>query len=206
MRVTIVDYDAGNIRSVANAVWRAGGEPEIACDPDSVRLAERIILPGVGAAGAALARLRERHLDEALGEVRRIGRPILGICVGMQVFADELFEFGRHRGLGWMRGRIEAIDPHGDKGVRVPHIGWAEVTFTERRTTLIGPSSRDRHFYFCHSYRLVGDEGVSVARVSYGSPFTCAVSFGSVFACQFHPEKSQLAGQRLLERFLEWRP
>lgn len=206
MNVVVVDYGAGNIGSVANALWRAGAEPVISADPDVVARAERVVLPGVGAAGAAAAQLRALGLEAGLNAYRATGRPFLGICVGMQLLADDLLEYGHHKGLGWMRGRVELIDPAGDPSVRVPHMGWSEVEATARGVELIGSSVRDRTFYFCHSYRLVGDEGVAAATVAHGAPFTCAVLFDNVFACQFHPEKSQVAGQKLIERFLDWAP
>jgi len=206
VKVAVIDYGVGNLRSVATALWRAGGEPEITSDPDAIRRAERIVLPGVGAAGAAITRLRGLHLDAALADFRVTGRPFLGICVGMQLLAEELLEFGRHRGLGWMRGVVDRLEITDDPELRVPHIGWNEIAHTERGSALLGSSLRERYFYFCHSYRLTGDEGVAVARTTHGAAFTSAVQFDNVFACQFHPEKSHVAGQKLLERFLAWRP
>lgn len=206
MKVTVVDYGAGNITSVANAIWRAGGEPVISAEPEAISRAQRVVLPGVGAAGAAAEKLRALGLDASLDAFRATGRPFLGICVGMQLLAEDLLEYGHHRGLGWIRGRVELIDPAGETGVRVPHMGWSEVSLTGRRSSMLGASARERSFYFCHSYRLVGDDGVAVATVNHGPPFTCAVETDNVFACQFHPEKSQIAGQRLIERFLDWNP
>ncbi len=206
MKVAVIDYGAGNLRSVATALWRAGGEPKVTSDPDEIRRAERVVLPGVGAAGAAIAQLRALHLDSALAEFRATARPFLGICVGMQILAQELLEFGQHRGLGWMPGTVDRLDTTDDPRLRVPHIGWSEISPTERGSALLGASLRDRYFYFCHSYRLTRDVGVAVARATHGSAFTCAVQFDNVFACQFHPEKSHIAGQKLLERFLAWRP
>jgi len=206
VKTTVVDYGAGNLRSVTTALWRAGAETEIASDPDAVRRAERIVLPGVGAAGAAMASLRERGLASALDEFRATGRPFLGICVGMQLLADELREFGSHQGLGWIRGAVDRIPVDGDGDLRVPHMGWSEIESTDRASPLLGTSRRDRYFYFCHSYRLVDDVGVAVARATHGAKFTCAIAVDNVFACQFHPEKSHVAGQKLLERFLEWAP
>jgi glutamine amidotransferase len=206
LNVIVVNYGAGNIGSVVNALWRAGADPIVTADPDRVRRADRVVLPGVGAAGPAIVKLRELGLDEALEEVRRAGRPLLGICVGMQLMAEELLEFGRHKGLGWIRGTVELLDTGGDPMVRVPHIGWSHIQEVGGKSRMIGLSPKDRFFYFCHSYRLTGDEGVAVARVDHGVPFTCAIEFDSVFACQFHPEKSHVAGQRLLARFLNWNP
>jgi imidazole glycerol-phosphate synthase subunit HisH len=204
MKVTIVDYGAGNLGSVHQAFWLAGAEPETSSNPDNIKQAERIVLPGVGAAGTALECLRALGLDQAMDEVRRLGRPILGICLGLQVMAEEIEEYGVHRGLGWIKGKVSRIPSA--PNVRIPHIGWSRVDTTDRAGDLIGTSDRDRYFYFCHSNRLHADEGVAAATVIHGEPFTVAVRFDNVFAVQFHPEKSQLAGQRLINRFLNWSP
>lgn len=206
MKTTIVDYGAGNLRSVATALWRAGAEPEIACDPDAVRAADRLVLPGVGAAGAAMESLRALGLADALDAFRATGRPFLGICVGMQVLAEDLLEYGAHRGLGWVRGTVDRLPTAGDPSPRVPHMGWSEIVPDGTGSPLLGASRRDRFFYFCHSYRLAERDGVTVARATHGEAFTCAIAFENVFACQFHPEKSHIAGHKLLERFLDWSP
>lgn len=202
MDIKIVDYGAGNLGSVHQAFWTAGAEPEITSDPHEIANAERIVLPGVGAAGAALEQIRARGLDKAMDIARQKGTPIFGICLGLQIMAEEIDEYGIHRGLGWMKGKVSRISD----SVRVPHMGWAKIETTERADNLIGTSERDRHFYFCHSNRLYLDEGVTAATVRHGEDFTVAVRFGNIFAVQFHPEKSQLAGQKLIQRFLAWSP
>jgi len=204
MNVTIVDYGAGNLGSVHQAFWTAGAEPETTSDPDKIANAERIVLPGVGAAGAALEQIRARGLDQAMDAARNNGTPILGICLGLQMMAEEIDEYGIHRGLGWMKGKVSRIPE--TASVHVPHMGWTKIETTERAGSLIGASDRDRHFYFCHSNRLHLDEGVAAATVNHGETFTVAVRFGNVFAVQFHPEKSQLAGQKLIKQFLAWSP
>jgi imidazole glycerol-phosphate synthase subunit HisH len=206
MNPLVVDYGAGNLRSVAQALWRVGAEPEISADPQCVRRAERVVLPGVGAAGPALKRLRSAQLDCALNEARSAGCPIFGICLGMQFMAEELLEYGRHQGLGWIRGKVEILDAARYPSARVPHMGWNEIEPTGRATLMSCSKRQDRNFYFCHSYHLSGDDDIAVARVTHGATFTCAVQFDTVFATQFHPEKSHVAGQRLIERFLTWRP
>jgi glutamine amidotransferase len=205
-RVCIVDYGAGNLASVKRAVWRAGGDAEIAAAPEELAHAERVVLPGVGAAGAAAAGLRERGWPAALDEyVRHRGRPMLGICVGMQLLAERLHEFGLHAGLGWIPGDVVALPPAPD--ARVPHMGWNTVTIAPEAKALFGTPSETPVYYFCHSFMLTGaPDDIVVARAEHGCDVVAAVQSGTVFATQFHPEKSQVEGERLLAAFLAWKP
>lgn len=203
--VAVVDYGSGNIASVVNALWSAGAEPEILNTPEALARAERIVLPGVGAAGAALERLRRGGFEEALNDYRRAGRPMLGICVGMHLLAQELEEFGLHRGLGWLAGRVIRLADDPGSGIRVPHMGWSEVAPVNGGSAWFGNSAAARYFYFCHSYRLAGEQAV-MATARHGVEFPAAVQFDSVMAVQFHPEKSSVNGRLLLERFLAWTP
>jgi glutamine amidotransferase len=203
-RVAIIDYGAGNLASVVNALWVAGAEPSVARTPDDLKRADRLILPGVGAGGAALDALRRTGFDQALGEARSAGQPILGICVGLQMMAEQLEEFGQHQGLGWIKGRVTRIPSRW--GVRVPHMGWAKITPTAASREIFAGGAASQHYYFCHSYMLTDDKNVATATVNHGEEFTVAVRFENVMAVQFHPEKSQVNGRRLLERFLDWRP
>jgi imidazole glycerol-phosphate synthase subunit HisH len=206
--VHIVDIGAGNIASVANALYRAGGEPILVKDPDMIASADRIVLPGVGAAGDFLARLRERHMEEALTRaVRERGRPMLGICVGMQVLAENLYEFGHHKGLGWFKGDVISLREIDGAFPRVPHMGWNEIEAGDAKPEPISAMRNQRTVYFCHSYVLRGAEPATIAAtVDYGRPVIAAIARDSVMATQFHPEKSQHAGARLLEAFLDWSP
>jgi imidazole glycerol-phosphate synthase subunit HisH len=205
--VRIVDYGAGNLASVKRAVWRSGGEAEIATAPEDLADADRIILPGVGAAGAVASGLRARGWDDALEEyVRRRGRPMLGICVGMQILAERLHEFGLHQGLGWIRGDVVAI-PADAPDTRVPHMGWNTVSVTPEAKPLFGTPSASPVYYFLHSFMLTGaPDDVVVARTEHGGDIVAAIRSDTVFATQFHPEKSQVEGERLLGAFLEWKP
>ncbi len=209
MRVIVVDYGAGNVESVRRAVWLAGFDPEISSAPEEVLAADRIILPGVGAAGRAVAALRARGLDEALDEaVCRRGRPMLGICLGMQLLAETLYEFGCHRGLGWIPGSVVPMrDVIGD-GLRVPHMGWNSVTATDTGAMFFPGSREPGHFYFAHSYALDvrPEDPIAAATVIYGRTMVAAVRWNAVFATQFHPEKSQDSGERLLGAFFDWAP
>jgi len=208
MRVGIVDYGAGNLASVANAVYAAGADPIFARTPEEVMQADRIVLPGVGAAGAALKNLRARGLDAALNRsVREGARPMLGICLGMQMMAQRLFEFGEHEGLGWIEGDVRALADIPGAGPRIPHMGWNSVDPLGPGEPFLDRVKGRREFYFCHSYTLIGcPEASLAARTDHGVPLIAAVRVGTVFATQFHPEKSQINGQRLIEAFLEWKP
>lgn len=208
-QVAIVDYGASNLDSVRRAVFRAGTEAALARSPEEIVAADRLILPGVGAAGEAVDKLRAEGLDEALSEaVRTRGRPFLGICLGMQLIAERLREFGDRDGLGWIRGEVVPLDEVIGKRMRVPHMGWNRVRVDERAEKLFRAVRGDRSFYFAHSFTLRQPDGAHdvVARTDYGAPVAAAVLFETVFATQFHPEKSQINGDRLVGAFLEWSP
>ena len=198
MRVTVLDLGLGNLASVAQALARAGGQAAISADPGAIARAERLVLPGQGAfrdCATALA----GPAGDALRRFIESARPFLGICLGMQALFEESLEGGLHRGLGVLRGRVERIVPR--PGEKVPHMGWNTVT-----PGVMGPVSASvaagERFYFVHSYGAVTDEDVSLW-CDYGERrLPAAVERGAVLACQFHPEKSQAAGVRLLEEWL----
>jgi glutamine amidotransferase len=201
--VALIDYGAGNLRSAARAL-EAAGAPHVAvtADPDAIRRAERIVLPGVGAFGACAAALRAvPGLEAALREaVEGQGRPFLGICVGMQLMADEGHEFGVHRGLGWVPGVVRRMDA---PDLKVPQIGWNEVAPGASADGLIQPG----HAYFVHSYALEAADPADIAATTdYGGPRVAAVRRGTCLGVQFHPEKSQAWGLALLARWLRWTP
>ncbi len=200
-RVSIIDYGMGNLRSVANAFTAVGGEPEIVSRAEQLAEAERIVLPGVGAFSDGMRNLRAGGWDEALErEVRQKGKPFLGLCVGMQLLASLGLEHGETEGLGWVPGVCERI-ANGD-GLRVPHIGWNDVDFTQRDGLYAGLEGSDA-FYFVHSFVLrPEDESVVSGVCDYGGPFAASVESGNVCAAQFHPEKSHRAGLHMLRNFL----
>jgi glutamine amidotransferase len=206
--ISIVDYGAGNLASVQNAFAALGLEFEIAHTPESILSANRLVLPGVGAAGTALGRMREVGMDEALTEAVRVrGRPMLGICLGMQLIADTLHEQGNHRGLGWVRGEVVALESLVVKGI-VPHMGWNDAVPRGAAQKFFDPiKEREMVFYFAHSYTMrVEDEKVVGAYTNHGANLVSAVLDETVFAVQFHPEKSQQSGQQLIANFLNWKP
>lgn len=198
-QVALIDYGAGNLHSVANALKAAGADPLITADPDAVRDADRIVLPGVGAFGACARGLRAiPGMVEALEDAAIANaRPFLGICVGMQLMATNGEELGGDTGLGWLPGTVAAIPPA--PGKRVPHMGWNNVT-PGRPHPLIEPGEA----YFLHGFAFSG-EGV-IATTDHGGALTAAIGRDNLAGVQFHPEKSQRYGIALLERFLSWKP
>lgn len=208
-RVHIIDYGIGNIYSVARAVEKVGAEARLTDDPAEIAAADRLILPGVGAFGKGMAGLAERNLDEAVLAFARTGRPLLGICLGMQMLAGESAEFGTHRGLGLIPGQVMPISSKGSDGAprKVPFIGWAmlEPRYTGGYggTPLAGVG-RDEAFYFVHSFHFLPEnEADLVAIYHYDSaPIVAAVARNNIFGCQFHPEKSGPAGLRVIANFL----
>jgi glutamine amidotransferase len=204
--VAVVDYGAGNLRSVAKALERSGLRPVVTGDPDALAACTAIVLPGVGAFADAMVELRRRGLDEALTSAVRAGSFYLGLCLGLQLLFEESDEHGVSPGLGWLPGRVERFDEKGAHGEKlcVPHIGWNEVRFEGDHPLVQRLPERD-YFYFVHSYRAVpSSPGCIVGRTEYGSDFAAAVARDNVFAVQFHPEKSQSAGRRLLDAFRDW--
>ena len=201
--VLVVDYGMGNLRSVAGAVRKVGWEPVVSCNAGEMARAERYILPGVGAFADGMRGLRDRGLVDLLAaEVAGKGKPILGICLGAQLFAREGEEGGPCAGLGWLDARAARIET-GDESLRLPHVGWNDVE-VGRPSPLFEGLPPAPLFYFVHSYLLVCDRVEDVvATTPYGRPVTAAARRGNVHAVQFHPEKSQRAGLDLLRNFLE---
>ncbi len=206
-RIALVDYGAGNLRSVAKALERSRLAPVVTSDPAVVREAEGVLLPGVGAFRDAVTALERAGLADAIRECTTRGRPYLGICFGLQLLFDEGTEHGSTPGLGQLAGRVTRFpdkDANGEP-LRVPHIGWNEVVFegTHPMTNALPP--RDI-YYFVHSYRPEpADPGIIAGRTIYGGlSFCAAVARDNVFAVQFHPEKSQSAGKRLLDAYRLW--
>ena len=208
IKVGIIDYGAGNIASVKKVVDYVGGAPVVISTPEAILQMDRIILPGVGAAGAALTHLHAHHLIEALTErVRKQARPFLGICLGMQLLSNKLYEFGEYLGFGWIPGEVVHLKHVTDHSIRVPHMGWNEVEFKEDSLPFINSLKKNQPYYFAHSFSFkVTDPTMIVGTVDYGSKTVAAVKSETVFATQFHPEKSHLAGQDLIEAFLHWNP
>ena len=201
--IGIVDYGLGNLTSVAGAVEKAGHEPVITADAETLSWAEKLILPGVGAFGDGMANLRARGLIEPLTNlVHSAGTPLLGICLGFQLIARSSREFGDHEGLGWIDARVVRLTPD-DAGLRVPHVGWNDLRQV-RTCVLFDGIPDDALFYYVHSFHMeVADEDLVVGDCDYGGRVVAAVQAGTVYAVQFHPEKSQRHGLTLLRNFLD---
>lgn len=211
--VALIDYGSGNLRSAEKALQRAAAEAGLACQvlvtdrPEQLRLADRVVLPGVGAFADCKAGLLARPgLVEALAEsaIQR-GRPFLGICVGMQLLATRGLEHGTHEGLGWVPGEVAALTP-ADPALKIPHMGWNELTPLAAHPLLAGIPA-GAHAYFVHSYHFRAQRPDNVLAITdYGGPVAAMIGRDNLAGTQFHPEKSQAAGLRLLANFLSWRP
>ena len=198
--LAIVDYGMGNLRSVQKALERVGQAAEVTGDAERIATAPAVVLPGVGAFGACMQNLTRLGLVEPVRAAIAAGRPFLGICLGMQLLFDESEEFGPVRGLGVLPGRVVRFLP--DPALKVPHMGWNQLRVARRVPQLAGIES-GTSVYFVHSYYPVpADPAVIATTTTYGPEFASSVAHENVFACQFHPEKSQRVGLRLLENFV----
>ncbi len=198
--IAIIDYGAGNIRSIEKALEYVGASVQITDEPDTVNKAQAIVLPGVGSGGAAMSRMTERGLDDAIREATQQGKPFLGICLGMQLLADHHAE-GEVDGLSLFPGEVRRI-PHGPK---IPHMGWNQVKPQHTTLDIFDNIPQDAYFYFAHSYYVEPQDSQGVAAVTdYGSPFCSVIVTERVWGTQFHPEKSGSVGLQLLQNFLKW--
>jgi glutamine amidotransferase len=208
----IIDYGAGNLRSAAKALATAAaesgaGEIVVSDDPAVIRGADRLVLPGVGAFADCKRGLESRPgVIEALREtVLAAGRPFLGICVGMQLMATEGVEYGIHPGLDWIKGKVVKLTP-GDPGLKIPQMGWNDLTLRAAHPIFAGLESGD-HGYFVHSYHFIAERPQDVlATVDYGGDVTAVIGRDNLVGVQFHPEKSQKVGLKLLANFVAWKP
>jgi glutamine amidotransferase len=200
--IAVVDVCSGNLRSVQRAIAQVGGDVVITRDAETVRKADKVVVPGQGAFGVFMRGLAVRGLGDALREAIASGRPYLGICLGMQILLDESEEQGPCAGLGVIAGRVERLRPT-DPRLKVPHIGWNQIAFRRADPMLDGVAD-GAHLYFVHSYHAVpSDRSLIAVDAEHGVRLTAAIRKDNVFACQFHPEKSQAVGLRILRNFVE---
>ncbi|MBI5045421.1 MAG: imidazole glycerol phosphate synthase subunit HisH [Candidatus Niyogibacteria bacterium] len=200
-KICILDYGAGNIQSVYNILLAITPDVTVSNKLNDIKLATHIILPGVGAFGVAMDKIRNKiPLAILEDEIFQNKKPFLGICVGMQVLATKGYEFGEHEGLGWIPGSVKKVNAD---SLPLPHVGWNNINILRESPLLKGLDDK-QDFYFVHSYKLVADnESDIVAKTQYGENFNSIVSRDNIFGVQFHPEKSQKAGRLLLENFLK---
>ena len=199
--IGIIDYDAGNLKSVEKALHYLGKEVIVTRDPEQLRQVDKVILPGVGAFGDAMAKLKEYHLDTLIHEIADSGKPFLGICLGLQLLFEESEESPGVEGLGILKGKIKRIPD--EDGLKVPHIGWNSLHL-EHNGRLFQNIPENSYVYFVHSYYLEAqDPEIVKASTEYGVQIHASVEKGNVFACQFHPEKSSETGLQILKNFAE---
>ena len=201
--IAIVDYGVGNLFSVKCSFDAIGANTVITSDENVIRSADRILLPGVGAFEDAAKKLRQSGLDKVITEEAKKGKPLLGICLGMQLLFDKSFEFGEHEGLGLIPGEIRPIAEVIPKGYKIPQIGWNALNIKNCTNPLFKYIHDGDCVYFVHSFHAKTDEKYLLADTEYGAPITASAAFGNVFGCQFHPEKSGRVGLNILKAFCE---
>lgn len=201
--VAVVDYGVGNLFSLCSSLAAIGAETVVTDDPAVLSSADRIILPGVGAFGDAADKLRERGLFDVLRQLANEGKPLLGICLGMQLLFEKGFEYGEHEGLGLIRGEVRPIVEVIPADLKIPHIGWNALHFTGEKSPIFRYLNEGDFVYFVHSFYGKNEDGSVIATAEYGAHLTAAVGRGNVFGCQFHPEKSGNVGLKILKAFCE---
>lgn len=201
--ICIVDYGVGNLFSLSASFKYIGIECAVSSDADVIRRSDKIVLPGVGAFEDAAKKLREKGLDGVIVSEAQKGKPLLGICLGMQLLFEKSFEFGEHKGLGLIKGNVVPMKNVIPSGLNIPHIGWNALHFTENKCPIFNCTNEGEHVYFVHSYYASDCEESVTATTEYGAELTAAAANGSVIGVQFHPEKSGEAGLNMLRAFGE---
>lgn len=201
--IAIVDYGVGNLFSLKSSLEAIGADAIVTSDAEQLRRADKIILPGVGAFGDAAAKLRKSGLGAIVIEEAHKGKPILGICLGMQLLLEKSFEYGEHAGLGLIKGEIRPIADVIPADLKIPHIGWNNLHFGKNKHPLFRYLREGDCVYFVHSFYGTNCDEAVIATAEYGAPLTAAVASGNVCGCQFHPEKSGRVGLDILRAFCE---
>lgn len=200
--IAIIDYGVGNLFSLKSSFAAIGYDALVTSDPEVLRAADRLILPGVGAFGDAAQKLKASGLGKVLCEQAAKGKPIMGICLGMQLLFDKSYEYGVHEGLGLISGSVRPISEVIPKDYKIPHIGWNALKF-KRKSPIFKYLKDGDHVYFVHSFYAADCENAVIADAEYGAELTAAVQNGNVYGCQFHPEKSGNVGLNILRAFCE---
>lgn len=199
--VGIIDYGVGNLFSLRSSLAAIGQEVVVSADPELLRKADHILLPGVGAFEDAVQKLRRSRLDQMVLEVAREGKPLMGICLGMQMLFERSYEYGEHQGLGLLKGEVIPMEGLLPPKLKIPHMGWNALDITNADSKLLRNTKQGSYVYFVHSYFAAGCEESLAARTEYGRWLTAAVEKDNVFGCQFHPEKSGEVGLDILRAF-----
>lgn len=201
--IAIIDYDMGNLRSVQKAFEKIGATAAATRDPKIIKDASRVVLPGVGAFKDCMKNLEDYGLIDPILKAIESGKPFLGICLGLQLLFEESMEFGTHKGLGVIKGKVVRFPATDNPEFKVPHMGWNEIK-KEKDSPILGGISDKSYFYFVHSYYAVPDDkAVILTSTDYDVNFTSSIAKDNIMACQFHPEKSQQVGLKLLKNFNE---
>ena len=202
--IAIVDYGVGNLYSLHSSFKYIGADVIVTSDEKEIRAADKILLPGVGAFEDAAAKLRASGLDKVICEEARNGKPLLGICLGMQMLFEKSFEFGEHQGLGLREGSVRPIADVIGEGLKIPHIGWNALKFSGEKSPIFKYINEGDCVYFVHSFYAADCEESVIAKSEYGADLTAAVAKGNVYGMQFHPEKSGEVGLNILKAFCEF--
>ncbi len=201
--IGIIDYGVGNLFSLRSSFAAIGQEAFVSGDPAKLHQADRLILPGVGAFGDAIAKLRESRLDTFVKDEVANGKPLMGICLGMQMLFEKSLEYGEHDGLGLLKGQVVPMQGVLPSDLKIPHIGWNQLQFKQENCPLFRYIRNGDFVYFVHSYYATNCDDSLAATTSYGTTLTAAVAKDNIFGCQFHPEKSGTVGLNILRAFCE---
>ena len=199
--VGIIDYGVGNLFSLRSSLAAIGQEVVVSSDPEILRKADHILLPGVGAFEDAVKKLRASAMDQMVYEAVNAGKPLMGICLGMQMLFEKSFEYGEHTGLGLLKGEVVPMEGYLPENLKIPHMGWNALEITQPEGKLFAGIKQGDYVYFVHSYFATGCEESLAAVTEHGKPLTAAVEKDNVFGCQFHPEKSGEVGLNILRAF-----
>lgn len=201
--IAVVDYNMGNLRSVQNAFLKIGKDVTIVSNPKEIQKYDKLILPGVGAFGDAMEHLKQNSMDEAIKTFAKSGKPLLGICLGMQLLLESSNEFGAHEGLGLIPGMVRKFDTSKFKTpLKVPHMGWNEL-FVKKQSALFNGLEDEIYLYFVHSFHAICDEQYIIGETEYGYEFASAINKENIYGFQPHPEKSHDNGLKILKNFTE---
>lgn len=201
--IAVVDYGVGNLFSLKSSLAALGAEIEVTGEKEKILVADKIILPGVGAFADAAKKLKDTGLDEVIKAQAKKGVPLMGICLGMQMLFEKSYEYGEHEGLGLIKGKVVAMQGVIPPELKIPHIGWNALHFTKKESPIFKYINENDCVYFVHSFFATDCEEATVATTEYGAELTAAVQSGNVYGCQFHPEKSGEVGLKILKAFCE---